>query len=175
MQILSKLFVSFALIGIGAYGGGLVVIPLIQHELVVRQNWLTFDDMSRLLAVSQMTPGPIAVNAATFVGFRIGGGIGAAVATLAVVLPSIAILVLAAPLMDRISKNAHMRQLREGIQIGVLSLILFATWSYGVGAITGWLDFALGVAAFSALVAFEGKLHPVFVILACGLLGLIVL
>lgn len=171
MQGLLRLFTSFALIGLGAYGGGLVTIPLIQHEIVVRQNWLTFDEMAQLLALAQMTPGPIAINAATFVGFRIGGGVGAAVATLAVVLPSIAILILLAPFVDRISKNGHVQKLREGLQIGVLSLILFATWSYGSGAITGWLDLAIAVAAFSVLVAFEGKLHPVFVILACGAIG----
>lgn len=175
MQTWLQLFVSFVLIGIGAYGGGLVAIPLIQHELVVSRHWLTFGEMSQLLAIAQMTPGPIAVNAATFVGFRIGGGIGAVVATLAVVLPSIAILVLVAPVVDRISSSGRVPQLREGIQLGVLSLILFATWSYGSGAITGWLDLAIGVAAFSALVAFEGKLHPVLVILACGLVGLVVL
>ncbi|HRR31847.1 MAG TPA: chromate transporter [Candidatus Sumerlaeia bacterium] len=175
MKILLQLFLSFALIGIGAYGGGLVAIPLIQHEIVFKQQWLSFGEMSQLLAVAQMTPGPIAINAATFVGFRFGGIIGSAVATLAVVLPSITILVLVAPLVDFASKNAHVRHLRQGLQIGVLSLILFATWSFGSGAVTGWRDLAMAAAAFAVLVAFEGKLHPVIVILASGFLGMFVL
>jgi len=110
MRTLVQLFLSFLLIGIGAYGGGLLTIPLIQHEIGVQQGWLSFDEIASLLAIAQMTPGPIAVNTATFVGFRISGLIGSAAA-----------------------------------------------------------------AELGLLIAFEGKLHPVFVILACGLFGLFVL
>jgi len=172
MQILLKLFFSFALIGIGAYGGGLVIVPLIQHELVEQQGWLNFNEMTQLLAVAQMTPGPIAINAATFSGFRIAGVIGALVATLAVILPSLCVLSVVAPLIERASGNPHVRQFREGVQIGVLSLILFAAWSFGSGVIHGWLELMIGVLAFTALVVFEGRLHPVFIVLACGVAGL---
>ncbi len=174
MQTALQLFRSFLLIGLGAYGGGLVTIPLIQHEIVVNQQWLTFDQMASLLAVAQMTPGPIAVNAATFVGFQINGLLGAMIATFAVILPAILILFWLAPLVDRISHNLYMLKIRQGIQLGVLSLILYATWFYGVGVTEGWLDLAIGIAAFAVLVIFEGKLHPIFVILACGVLGLII-
>jgi chromate transporter len=172
MPILIKLFLSFALIGVGAYGGGLVIIPLIQHELVNTQGWLTFNEMTQLVSVAQITPGPIAINAATFAGVRIEGVPGALVATTAVVLPSILMLSLLAPLMDRISTNTHVRQLRVGVQIGVVSLIIFATWSYGSGIIEGWLDFAVSALAFTGLVLTEGRVHPVLFILACGFLGL---
>lgn len=171
MQTTLQLFRSFLLIGLGAYGGGLVTIPLIQHEIVVKQQWLTFDQMASLLAVAQMTPGPIAVNTATFVGFQINGVAGAAIATFAVILPAIPILLWLAPFVDRISHNRSVLKIRKGIQLGVLSLILYATWSYGAIAIESWLDLLLGIAAFSILVAFEGKLHPIFVILACGVVG----
>ncbi|MBW4655073.1 MAG: chromate transporter [Kaiparowitsia implicata GSE-PSE-MK54-09C] len=174
MQIALQLFRSFLLIGIGAYGGGLVTIPLIQHEIVVNQQWLTFDQMASLLAVAQMTPGPIAVNAATFVGFQVNGVMGAAIATFAVILPAILILLWLAPFVDRISHNRSVFKIRQGIQLGVLSLILYATWSYGAIAIKGWLDLLIGIAAFAVLVAFEGKLHPIAVILACGVVGLLV-
>jgi len=171
--MLLRLFTSFALIGLGAYGGGLVTIPLIQRELVANQQWLTFAEMSRIVAIAQMTPGPIAINAATFVGFHLIGIAGAAVATLAVVLPSVLILTVVAPFVDRVGKNRHVQKLRQGIQLGVLSLILFAIWSYGSGVIEGWRDLAIAVGAFSFLVVFEGKLHPVLVILACGVIGLL--
>ncbi|MFP4055974.1 MAG: chromate transporter [Candidatus Brocadiia bacterium] len=173
MATLVRLFQSFMLIGLGAYGGGLVTIPLIQHELVGAQRWLTFKEMAQLLAVAQMTPGPIAVNAATFVGFRLGSLPGAATATVAVVLPSLAILLFLAPSMDAVGRNPHVQRLRQGIQIGVLSLVVYATFSYGCAAIEGGLDLALAVAAFLVLVAFEGKLHPLLVMLACGAVGLI--
>jgi chromate transporter len=174
MQILIKLFVSFMLIGLGAYGGGLVTIPLIQHEIVDSKGWLLFDEMARILAIAQMTPGPIAVNAATFTGFRLSGIPGAVLATAAVILPSILILVLIAPWIDRFKDKAYLKRFGRGIQIGVLSLILFAVWSYGHAAIKGWLDLVIAAATFLFLVAFEGKLHPIVIILACGIIGVIV-
>ena len=173
MQTLGQLFLSFLLIGIGAYGGGMVTIPLIQHAIVTRHHWLTFDQMASLLAIAQMTPGPIAVNAATFTGFRIGGFAGAATATLAVILPCILIMMLVAPSVDRISRNGHVRRIREGVQVGVLSLILYATWTYGAMAIHNFQELGIGLAAFLLLVLFEGRLHPVVIILAGGAAGLL--
>ena len=174
LQTLFDLFKSFALIGLGAYGGGLVTIPLITHEIVTGRAWIGFDEMVSLLAIAQMTPGPIAINAATFVGFRMGGVLGATIATLAVVLPSIVILALSASLIEKVSKNNHVRKFREGLQIGVLSLILYATWSYGSVAMTNWGDFLMGLSVFLVLLATEGKSHPVLMIVACGVLGIFV-
>lgn len=168
-----QLIKSFMLVGIGAYGGGLVTIPLIQHEIVVVQGWMAFKEMASLLAIAQMTPGPIAINAATFVGFRIGSFTGAAAATFAVVFPSLCIIAAIAPFVDRVSKNPHVIKLRDGLQIGVVSLIIFATWSYGSIAVTSLTDLILAVATFIFLVVSEGKYHPAIAIIVCGILGLI--
>ncbi|HDS03363.1 MAG TPA: chromate transporter [Firmicutes bacterium] len=172
MRLLFRLFKSFMLIGIGAYGGGLVTIPLIQHEIVGTRGWLLFDEMASLLAIAQMTPGPIAVNAATFVGFRVSGLAGAAVATLGVILPSLSILFCAGPLLDRFKNNKHVAFFREGLQIGVLSLLFYATWSYGCMAVGSVIDFLLAAGAFLTLILSEGKFHPIIVILICGVLGI---
>ncbi|MDD3051772.1 MAG: chromate transporter [Candidatus Cloacimonetes bacterium] len=169
-----QLFKSFFLIGLGAYGGGLVVIPLIQHEIVNKQGWLDLKEMASLLAISQMTPGPIAINAATFVGFQTNGFWGALLASLSVILPSVIILSIMAPVIDKSKNNIHVRMLREGFQMGVLSLILFAVWSYGNAVISNLLELAVGTAAFIILVIFEGKMHPIYVILGCGILGLLI-
>lgn len=174
MQSLIKLFVSFFLIGLGAYGGGLVTIPLIQHEIVTSRKWLAFKEMAEIFAIAQMTPGPIAINAATFTGFRLSGIIGATLATTSVVLPSILILTLLVPIIKRFKDNKYLIGFRYGIQIGVLSLILFAVWAYGSAAIKGWLDLGIAVVAFIFLTVFEGKLHPIIVILACGMIGIII-
>ncbi|MFP4546596.1 MAG: chromate transporter [Fidelibacterota bacterium] len=174
MRTLIQIFKSFTLIGIGAYGGGLVTIPLIQHEIVTQQNWLVFKEMASLLAIAQMTPGPIAVNAATFVGLRINGILGAIIATIAVVLPSITILIIIAPLVEKVGSNEHIIKFREGLQVGVLSLIFYATWSYGSEVLENRIDLFLAVAALAVLIIFEGKLHPIFVILSCGLIGLFI-
>ncbi len=169
-----QLIKSFMLVGLGAYGGGLVTIPLIQHEIVTVHGWLSLKELASLLAIAQMTPGPIAINAATFVGFHMGGFIGAASSTLAVVLPSISLMALVAPFVDRIQHNQHVKRVRKGFQVGVLSLIIFAAWSYGSVAISGSFDLFLAIAAFLALVAFEGRLHPLVITLACGLLGIFI-
>jgi chromate transporter len=169
-----KLFMSFMLIGLGAYGGGLVTIPLIQYELVNSRHWLAFDEMAQILAIAQMTPGPIAVNAATFTGFRLSGILGSVVATAAVVLPSILILTLIVPWIEKLRSNRHVNKFRNGIQLGVLSLILFAVWSYGAAVVRGWMDIAIAAGAFLFLVVFEGKAHPIIAILVCGLIGMFV-
>jgi chromate transporter len=174
MQMLFKLFVSFALIGLGAYGGGLVTIPLIQYELVASRHWMEFDEMARILAIAQMTPGPIAINAATFTGFRLNGILGAVLATTAVVLPSILILIVIMPWVEKFKANRYASRIGQGIRLGVLSLILYAVWSYGHAAVKGWLDLVIAAAAFLFLVAFEGRLHPIIAILICGLIGMLV-
>jgi chromate transporter len=172
--MLIKLLVSFMLIGTGAFGGGLVTIALIQHELVESRHWLEFEEMARIIAIAQMTPGPIAINAATFTGFRLSGVAGAAVATVSVILPAMIILMLLVPWIDRIKNNRFLRRFLPGIKIGTLSLILFAVWSYGAPVITGWMDFFIAAAAFAILTFFEGKIHPFIVIFLFGVVGLFV-
>lgn len=87
-MIYLELFISFFKIGAFSFGGGYVAMPLIRSEVVDANNWLTVSEFTDLIAISQMTPGPIAINAATFVGIRVAGVLGAAAATLGCVLPS---------------------------------------------------------------------------------------
>jgi len=85
---LLELFLTFLKIGAFTFGGGYAMIPLIQHEIVEKKKWLTDDEMIDMLTIAESTPGVIAVNSATFVGYKIGGLAGSALATLAVVLPA---------------------------------------------------------------------------------------
>jgi chromate transporter len=167
-----KLAVSFMLIGLGAYGGGMVTIPLIQHELVQNRQWLKFDEMGQILAIAQITPGPIAINAATFTGYRLSGVPGALLATAAVILPSLLILSVLTPWLEKFRRaDGKVGKIRDGLQLGVLSLILFAIGSFGMGAIKSRTDMALAVMAFLGLIISERKLHPVMIILLCGMIG----
>ncbi len=172
MAGLFRLFGSFVLIALGAYGGGLVTIPLIQHEIVEKHNWLGFEEMAGLVAIAQITPGPIAINSATFVGFRLGSFLGSLTATVAVVLPSLTILTALTPFLEKVQTSSHVLKIRQGLQMGVLSLIIFAVWSYGTAVMNGIPEIMTGIAAFAFLVAFEGKIHPFLVILGSGLLGI---
>ena len=92
-MIYLKLFISFLKIGAFSFGGGYAAMPIIQSEVVDAYHWLTFEEFTDLITISQMTPGPIAVNSATFVGIRIGGIPGAIVATLGCILPSSILLI----------------------------------------------------------------------------------
>jgi len=174
MNSLLSLFVSFFLIGLGAFGGGLAAVPLIQHELVVSRGWLSAEEMAKIVAIAQMTPGPVAVNAATFVGYRVAGLLGSAVATVAVITPAMALLAVLSQFMARLRSNRHVRRLRGGIRAGVLSLLLFAAWSYGSSVVTGWVQLAILLGALAVLIGFERKIHPIVVIIAAGMVGLLI-
>ena len=91
-KALWQLFSTFFRIGLFTFGGGYAMIPLIQREAVEKHGWVTDDDILEILAIAESTPGPIAINSATFVGFRVGGVLGSACATLGVVLPSFVII-----------------------------------------------------------------------------------
>ncbi|HPK86599.1 MAG TPA: chromate transporter [Atribacterota bacterium] len=174
MKNLIELIVSFMIIGIGAYGGGMATIPLIQQEIVNSRKWLSIKEMGEILAIAQMTPGPIAINSATFTGFKVSGITGSTLATIAVILPSLLILTFFTPfIMDRFENNHYFIRFSCGIQVGVTSLIIFAVYSYGCGVIKGWFDLAIALIAFFLLVLSEKKLHPILVIVTCGILGLI--
>lgn len=163
---------SFAIIGIGAYGGGLVTVPLMQRELTETRSLLTEREFPKIVAIAQMTPGPIAVNGATFAGFRVAGLLGAFVATSVVVLPGLLVVSVLSHLRHKVTPNEHLRRLRRGLRAGVLSLLLFAVWAYGARVIAGLPEFALAVAGFFVLVMFQRKLHPLAVIVGSGVVGL---
>lgn len=86
MQLLQLLF-SFFKVGLFGFGGGYAILPLIQREIVSLHNWLTMDQFIDIVAISQVTPGPVAINAATFVGYKVAGLVGSLIATTGVVLP----------------------------------------------------------------------------------------
>ncbi len=100
MSVLSVLFFTFIRIGLGAFGGGLATIPFIHHELVVSHAWLTEREFAEVVSLAQMTPGPVAVNAATYVGYRLAGFAGSLTATIAVVAAPLALVSAAAWLLS---------------------------------------------------------------------------
>ena len=108
------LFLTFLKIGAFTFGGGYAMIPLIQREIVLRRRWITDDDILEITAIAESTPGPIAVNSATFVGYRVGGLPGAALSTVGVVLPSFVII------------TAMARKLGKNILNIIIALAAFA-------------------------------------------------
>lgn len=125
MQLLS-LFLVFMKIGAFTFGGGYSMIPLIQREITEKRRWITEEELLEIIAIAESTPGPIAVNAATFVGRKVAGVWGAAAATLGVVLPSFLIISALSLVLDRFQRVRWVQLAFHGIRAGVLALILKA-------------------------------------------------
>ncbi len=132
-----QLFLSFLQIGLFSFGGGYAAMPLIQEQIVNIHGWLGMDQFTDLITISQMTPGPIAINSATFVGIRIGGIPGALVATLGCILPSCIIVTLLAKLYLKYQKLDVLQSVLNSLRPAVVALIASAGISILVTAFWG--------------------------------------
>ena len=132
-----QLFLSFLQIGLFSFGGGYAAMPLIQEQIVNIHGWLDMDQFTDLITISQMTPGPIAINSATFVGIRIGGIPGALVATLGCILPSCIIVTLLAKLYLKYQKLDVLQSVLNSLRPAVVALIASAGISILVTAFWG--------------------------------------
>jgi len=126
LPVLLELFFTFLKIGAFTFGGGYAMIPVIEHDCVEKKHWITHDDMMHMTVIAESTPGPIAINAATFVGSRRAGLLGAVVATFGVVLPAFTIIFAISVFLDNFMSIAIVANAFKGIKIGVGLLILNA-------------------------------------------------
>lgn len=126
MPILLDLFLTFAKVGLFTFGGGYAMIALIEDACVAKKGWITHDDMMNVTVIAESTPGPIAINCATFVGYKQKGLPGAAAATLGIVLPSFLIIFLISSFLDNFLEIAWIANAFKGIRIAVGILILDA-------------------------------------------------
>ena len=124
MRILIDLFFTFAKMGLFTFGGGYAMISLIEHTCVDQKAWITHDDMMNVTVIAESTPGPIAINCATFVGYRQKGFVGALVATLGMTLPSFCMIYLISMFLDDFLDIVWIANAFEGIKIAVGLLIL---------------------------------------------------
>lgn len=122
----SELFLTFLKIGAFTFGGGYAMIPLIQKETVENKKWITDDDILEIIAIAESTPGPIAINSATFVGYRTCGFFGALAATIGVVLPSFVIISIISLVLSEFEHLDAVRYAFFGIRAGVLALLVKA-------------------------------------------------
>ena len=165
------LFLTFLKIGAFTFGGGYAMIPLIQREIAEEKQWITDDDILEIVAIAESTPGPIAINAATFVGYRVAGFWGALLSTLGVVLPSFLVISVISFLLEQFSSLKAVQYAFFGIRAGVLALLLKALWTMFKKAEKHKLAYIVMALAF-LLTAFL-NVNVLFVIIGCALLGLI--
>lgn len=174
------LFWIFFKTGLFTIGGGMAMIPLIQQELVER-GYLTMTQSVDMVAISQMTPGPFAVNAATFAGFNLAGIPGAVVATLGITLPSMILCVIVARFFFRFCESPVVRSTLWGIKPVVLALVLSGLFSIFRSAVLPELAFSaidfpvLAIAVVLSLLMLKTKISPVLLILLSGTFGAVFL
>ena len=124
MRLLTDLFLTFAKVGLFTFGGGYAMISIIENACVERKKWITHDEMMDITVIAESTPGPIAINCATYVGYKQAGIPGSIVATVGMVLPSFVILFLISSLLDNFLEIPLIASAFRGIKIGVGLLIL---------------------------------------------------
>ena len=182
-MILPELFWSFFQIGLFSIGGGYAAMPLIQHQVVDVHAWLTMTQFADIIAIAEMTPGPIAINAATFVGIRIAGFPGVIAATLGCILPSSAIVMCLGFLYYRFRKQDMVQGILGGLRSAVIamiasaavSLLLLALYGSGDAAVIGGQVNAVSLCLFavSFVLLRWRRIGPMPVMIGTGLVGMI--
>ena len=166
-----KLFLVFFKIGAFTFGGGYAMIPLIEREVAEKYGWISSQDMLYIIAIAESTPGPIAINSATFVGYKTAGVIGAACATLGVVLPSFVIISVISYVLTQFQELKVVQFAFNGIRAGVLALIIKALWSMYKKCPKSFIGYVIMGLSF-VLAAFTG-INVIFVILGAAITGIV--
>lgn len=167
-----RLFLTFLKIGAFTFGGGYAMIPLIQREAAEKQGWVSDEDILEVVAIAEATPGPIAINAATFVGYRAAGFWGALSATVGVVLPSFLVILAISGVLRQFQANPIVANAFFGIRTAVLALILKAMWGMYQKCRKDILSWCVMAGVFVS-VAFL-KFPAILVLVAAALTGLAV-
>lgn len=180
MTIIQLLW-SFFQIGMFSIGGGMAAMPLIQNQVVDLHHWLTLTEFTDLITIAEMTPGPIAINSATFVGIRIAGIPGALIATVGCILPSCVIVSLLAWIYFKYKELAVIQGILSGLRPAVVALIASAGLSIFMLAIWGENGFSINPQSINYVAIFlfgsalfilqKWKPNPIFVMLGSGILG----
>lgn len=170
LHMMGDLFYTFFKIGAFTFGGGYAMIPLIQREVVDNKGWIESADVLDILAIAESTPGPLAINSATFVGYKMGGVLGSIAATLGVSLPSYLIICLISLVLEQFMANQWVSWAFMGIRSGVLVLMLNAILKLGKACPKDVFSFAVMGAAF--LIATFTGFDIMYLLLGAAVLGI---
>ena len=175
--VLLRLFLSYLKIGFFGFGGGYAMLSLIHSEVVVRNGWLTNGEFSDIVAISQMTPGPIAINSATYIGYEVAGFCGSVVATVAVCLPALTIMMLITRFFLRLRDNRYVQGVVMGMRpvvVGMIAsaalLLIFPHSADGRSFIDGWS----WVIFIGALLASVKRVNPILLIVLSAVAGVVI-
>ncbi len=188
-MVFLDLFFTFFLIGTVSFGGGYGMIPLIR-SLVVERGWLTFEGVSNIIAISETTPGPIAVNMATYIGSTVGGFLGSLLATMGVVLPAFIIMLIIVKVLKRFKENIYVQAFLNGVKpivialvmsVGVLMMVRCFYVNFGDFSYAPTFDFvSLGLMAGLVLIkivyakVLKKNLSPIILIIFSAAMGILI-
>lgn len=165
-----QLFLSFFKIGVFGFGGGYAMLSLIQTEVVTDHNWITGAQFADIIAISQVTPGPIAINSATYIGYTATGSVwGSALATLGVCAPSLIIMLVASRFYMKMKNNPYVAQVMRALRPVVIGLILAAALMLLTP--DNFIDWKSYLIFGGVLVAAVRKVNPILLIFLAGLAG----
>lgn len=170
-SIYFTLFKVFAKIGAFTFGGGYAMIPIIQTEIVDNKKWIDEDEMIDILAIAESTPGPLAVNSATFIGYKTGGIFGSVCATVGVVLPSFIIIFLISLFLEQFKSFVWVQYAFSGIQAGVVFLVLSAAFKLFQKCEKNIKNMVMMAAVF--LLAVITNFNVIYLLFSCALLNII--
>ena len=169
-MIYLELFLTFLQVGAFSFGGGYGMISLIREKVLIH-GWLTEEELLNMIAVAESTPGPIAINSATFVGYKAAGVLGSVCATLGVVLPSFVIILLLSYVLQEFREFKPVVYAFNGIRAGVLALLVKALWTMYKKSPKGWPAYVVMAGAFILTAIFD--FNVIFVIIGCAVFGLV--
>ena len=165
----ASLFASFFKIGLVTFGGGLAMLPILKRDLVDSKGWLTEDEILDYFAIGQSTPGIIAVNVATFVGYKRAGVIGSIFSTSGIVFPSLIIISLIAAFVSNFNELVWVQKALKGINVAVSVLLVKAVFSFGKKTVFDLCTFL--IAALSFVLMFAFKVQGVWIVIGSAFLG----
>ncbi len=171
LKELFNLFIAFFRIGAFTFGGGYAMLPMLEKEVVEKYKWATMEELMDYFAVGQCTPGIIAVNTATFVGYKNKGIAGGIVATLGVITPSLVIISIIASILSAIYENPIVQYAFSGIGVAVCAILVQAVIKLGKAGLVDKAAWTIGIAAFLISLIFD--ISTIVIILVAGVAGVI--
>jgi len=169
--MLLKLFIAFLKIGAFSFGGGYGVLAFMQREIIETSKWISMEDFTNIVAIAEMTPGPIAVNSSTFVGYKMGGFAGSALATFGVILVPFTISLIVSVYFNKFKHLKQVNWMLKGIRPAVLGLIAAACYNIGKISFVDVKSVIIGALVFIGVYRF--KVNPILALAISGALGVL--
>ncbi|MEO2506782.1 chromate transporter [Clostridium paraputrificum] len=171
METLLKLLFTFFKIGLFSFGGGYAMIPFMQREIIEKHQWLSSSEFVDIIGISQMTPGPVSVNSATFVGYKVSGIVGSIFATLGITAISFILVSIASKAIDKFKESKYLKAALLGMRPVLIALIINAFISLAKDAYVDVKSIIVTLIVGGCLLS--KKIHPILTIVIAGLLGII--